>query len=796
MSWNGFSRKNSKLICVATLVALANLTGCSDDSNPSDGHAATDAVATPEFDVAGGTFSSAQKVAIRTATAGASIHYTLDGSTPNSTSPVYDSPIAIAKSTTLKAVARRVGAEDSRVQSATYVIEVPSDTALPVQFEPNAGQYANDVSVSLTSGTAGAAVCYSLDSSGPACDASARCAAGSLEYTPGTTVHVTETGKRIRAVACKGGLLPSSETYADYTLRAAVPEFHPLSETYDASRPIEVTTATAGASIRYAVDGATPNCTDSTVVPDSGWIHAHAATHTMSAIACKDKYAASEVVTVRDTAACKGNFTASTSSQLDALSGCREITGNLTIEGRGIWNLAALGSLERVGGSLTVSYTRELESLAGLQKLASVGGDLAIQGNYRLGSVAALESLYAVGGALRVEYNAVTNLVGPNKLMRVGALLIEEPFLTSVTGFSALEEIQGYFVLSRTALTAFDGFPALTSIRGNAIFRGNPVLQSVTGFAHVHELSGLDIANSPSLSRFAAFPNAKAVRGDVYISDSPKLAQLDLKGIEVVDGRVSIGAVDGDGLPALASLDGFSGLTAIGRLDLRGKLGFADLKGLGRLTRINGGLWVDRTSAEFVSLVGLDTLSSVGGISLYGSEGLRNLRGLEKVETLNGGSIDVYKCHAMTEIGGLNGIREVDFLLIARNEKLTHLDGFHGLQSADDIRFIENVAMTKLDGLDALVHAGQELHFEGNSLTSLAGLDALTTIDGTLRFDGERALEDIVGFDALNKLGKLVIRNNLALSPCRAERFAAKLAAQGYTNLPVVYENHGTGTCN
>src|SRR4051812_4135777 len=46
-------------------------------------------VATPTFSPAGGTFASAQSVTISTTTAGASVRFTVDGSTPTASSPLF-----------------------------------------------------------------------------------------------------------------------------------------------------------------------------------------------------------------------------------------------------------------------------------------------------------------------------------------------------------------------------------------------------------------------------------------------------------------------------------------------------------------------------------------------------------------------------------------------------------------------------------------------------------------------------------------------------------------------------------
>ncbi len=80
-------------------------------------------VATPSFSPAGGTYTSAQNVAITSATGGTSIRYTTDGSTPSETvGTVYSGPVNVSGSETLTAIAYESGMTDSNVNSASYTI--------------------------------------------------------------------------------------------------------------------------------------------------------------------------------------------------------------------------------------------------------------------------------------------------------------------------------------------------------------------------------------------------------------------------------------------------------------------------------------------------------------------------------------------------------------------------------------------------------------------------------------------------------------------------------------------------
>ena len=84
--------------------------------------------ATPVITPASGTFYAAQSVTITDATAGASIHYTTDGSTPAASSPTYQAAISLSSLTTVQAMAIAPNYANSAVASATFKFQTPSGT--------------------------------------------------------------------------------------------------------------------------------------------------------------------------------------------------------------------------------------------------------------------------------------------------------------------------------------------------------------------------------------------------------------------------------------------------------------------------------------------------------------------------------------------------------------------------------------------------------------------------------------------------------------------------------------------
>lgn len=100
-------------------------------------------VAAPTFNPGSGTYTTAQSVTIASSTAGASIRYTSDGSTPTPTTGTpYTGPVIVNSSSTLRAIAFKTGMTDSTVTSASYIISTctpETDAAFCSRLGKNCG---------------------------------------------------------------------------------------------------------------------------------------------------------------------------------------------------------------------------------------------------------------------------------------------------------------------------------------------------------------------------------------------------------------------------------------------------------------------------------------------------------------------------------------------------------------------------------------------------------------------------------------------------------------------------------
>ncbi|MBM7568095.1 carbohydrate-binding protein [Paenibacillus sacheonensis] len=89
--------------------------------------------AAPAFTPAAGAYTSPQTVTIASSTAGATIRYTTDGTTPTASSPIYMGPLTVTPTQTVKAIATKAGMLQSAVSTAAYTNS--SATSVTLQAE-------------------------------------------------------------------------------------------------------------------------------------------------------------------------------------------------------------------------------------------------------------------------------------------------------------------------------------------------------------------------------------------------------------------------------------------------------------------------------------------------------------------------------------------------------------------------------------------------------------------------------------------------------------------------------------
>jgi alpha-tubulin suppressor-like RCC1 family protein len=196
---------------------------------------------TPTFSPLPGQYSASQNITLASATAGASIRYTVDGSEPTIGSTLYTAPVAVQSTGTLRARAFSASQPDSNSDQATYTLKLGSPTV-----SLGDGTYSADQTATLTCSSC-TSMRYTLDGSTP--DGT------STIYVSPITVDRTLT---LKARAFRAGWTDSDVTTRTYTMKVATPGLAPPGGTYSTAQTVTVTDTTPGATLHYTTDGEDP----------------------------------------------------------------------------------------------------------------------------------------------------------------------------------------------------------------------------------------------------------------------------------------------------------------------------------------------------------------------------------------------------------------------------------------------------------------------------------------------------------------------------------------------------------
>lgn len=171
--------------------------------------AAAKTVAPPTFSLAAGSYTTAVNVVINDATAGATIYYTTNGTTPTTSSSVYSGAFLLSTTATVQAMAVASGYSNSVVNSATYIIQAAASdsTAAMPTFSLAPGTYSSPQTVAISHVLSYAKIFYTTDGSTPTTN--------STFYVGPFAVSATTT---VRAFAVVTGYSNSAVNSATYTI--------------------------------------------------------------------------------------------------------------------------------------------------------------------------------------------------------------------------------------------------------------------------------------------------------------------------------------------------------------------------------------------------------------------------------------------------------------------------------------------------------------------------------------------------------------------------------------------------
>ena len=424
-------------------------------------------------------------------------------------------------------------------------------------------------------------------------------------------------------------------------------------------------------------------------------------------------------------------------SEIEAMSGCTSVTGDLSIgrmpagafgmPGETPTSLAPLATLTRVDGSVVIDASPTLTSLTGLEALTQIGGDLLV------------ESLPESAG----PPSAFTNLAGLSGLREVGGNL-SVCMRGDVAGLSSLTTVSGVFAIGDESLfsscaasvTRVEGFDALTSVGGLLV--ANSAVATI-------DLPALATVGTVPLDDFV-FLLGGSVSG-VRIEGNAALTHIGVTALQSIDGSVLL-----DDDPALVDVAAFAQVRSIGGDLIVGRTALQTLEPFGAVETIGGEVGiVDARDAGasptnvITDLRGLASLHTIGALTITGATRIASLDGLEQLTTLPGG-LALSDVPALVDLSALQGVTSARFIVIAAT------------------------GVADLSGLRSLASIGQA----GDVPSGPSG--SLADVNGDLRIVDNAALNSLAGLATLTDVkGDLIIQGNLALPLCADTQLAQRL---------------------
>lgn len=236
----------------------------------------------------GGIYENPLSVVLTSSLNGSKIYYTTDGSEPTNNSTLYETPIEINDTTTIKAIAIKEGFTNSDVLTALYSFKVKTPF-----FSKPSGLYSENPEISINCLTTDATIRYvkTIDENENPDENST--------IFEGAKITVEEP-YFVKAIAYKNGLSASDVAVFKMSrninyVKADTPVFSIAEGNYDTVQSVKISTSTGGSKIFYTIDGTTPDFEKSAYFDDSEGTLDIFNSQTVKCIAYKDGMECSEI---------------------------------------------------------------------------------------------------------------------------------------------------------------------------------------------------------------------------------------------------------------------------------------------------------------------------------------------------------------------------------------------------------------------------------------------------------------------------------------------------------------------
>jgi len=202
----------------------------------------------PVSSLRAGTYSGTQTITLSSATDGAIIYYTLDGTEPtaSSSSLTNGSTLSVSSSMTVKCLSLAPNYIVSDTTVYTYTILSTNQVETPtISVSDDVVMYGQ--TVSLVCATSGSTIYYTMDGTEP--NATSSVYSGEISLVKNCT---------LKAYAIKEGYPDSLTVSKIYSVKVPTPTFTPSAGPYSTAQSVSITCAISNATIHYTIDGVEP----------------------------------------------------------------------------------------------------------------------------------------------------------------------------------------------------------------------------------------------------------------------------------------------------------------------------------------------------------------------------------------------------------------------------------------------------------------------------------------------------------------------------------------------------------
>ncbi|MFY0594503.1 hypothetical protein [Roseivirga sp.] len=227
-------------------------------------------------------------------------------------------------------------------------------------------------------------------------------------------------------------------------------------------------------------------------------------------------------------------------------------------------------------------------------------------------------------------------------------------------------------------------------------------------------------------------------RGDLFLNTQEALDDFIVEGYTTVIGDVRIGSNDGQesNITVInpASLTNIQGILEIANTNL------VELNGLNQLQEISGSLFI-HDNPLLINFDGLENLKSLNALSIARNAELQNFNTLSQLTALS--TVEVTDNTKLISLIGLSNVNTISAnLIINGNPFLGSLGGLISLQSVNGFLSITGTNIESLTGLESLTTVAWAQIHSNTILMSLDGLVNLDEITGELSIRDNAFLDD------------------------------------------------------